>query len=67
MPCFVFENDEAVRGRKMGSSAAYCEPCFREVMEESEEADVMIVAKLAKIKFLISKKNELLQKKIYER
>ena len=23
----------------MGSSVAYCEPCFREVMEESEEAD----------------------------
>ena len=32
-------------------------------MEESEEADVMIVAKLAKIKFLRSTKNELLQKK----
>lgn len=39
MPCSVFENDETVRGWKMGSSVAYCEPCFREVMEESEEAD----------------------------
>lgn len=38
MPCSVFENDETVRGWKMGSSVAYYEPCFREVMEESEEA-----------------------------
>lgn len=38
MPRSVFENDETVRGWKMGSSVAYCEPCFREVMEESEEA-----------------------------
>ena len=38
MSCSVFENDENVRGWKMGSSVAYCEPCFREVMEESEEA-----------------------------
>ena len=38
MPCSVFENDETVTGWKMGSSVAYCGPCFREVMEESEEA-----------------------------
>ena len=38
MPCSVFANDETVRGWKMGSSVAYCEPCFREVMEESKEA-----------------------------
>lgn len=37
MPCSVFENDETVTGWKMGSSVAYCEPCFREVMEESAE------------------------------
>ena len=38
MPCSVFENNETVTGWKMGSSVAYCEPCFREVMEESQEA-----------------------------
>ena len=38
MPCSVFENDETVRGWKMGSSVAYCEACFRKVMEEGEEA-----------------------------
>ena len=36
MPCSIFENDETVIGWKAGSSVAYCEPCFREVMEESE-------------------------------
>lgn len=34
----VFENDETIRGWKMGSSVAYCKPCFREVMEVSKEA-----------------------------
>ena len=36
MPCSIFENDETVIGWKMGSSVAYCEPCFKEVMEASE-------------------------------
>ena len=38
MPCSVFENNETVTGWKMGSSVAYCEACFRELMEKSEEA-----------------------------
>ena len=63
MPCSVFENDETVRGWKMGSSVAYCEPCFREVMEEGEEAVAGNDAnESTKIEFLRSKKNELLQK-----
>ena len=33
----MFENDETVKGWKAGTSVAYCEPCFREVMEESEK------------------------------
>ena len=37
MPCSVFENDETVKGWKAGSSVAYCEPCFREVVEEHAE------------------------------
>ena len=37
IPCSVFENDETVKGWKAGTSVAYCEPCFREVMEESEK------------------------------
>lgn len=37
MPCSAFKNDETVRGWKMGSLVAYCEPCFREAMEESEK------------------------------
>ena len=41
MPCSVFENDETVRGWEAGSSVAYCEPCFKEIMEEKEKT-VMI-------------------------
>ena len=37
IPCSVFENDETVKGWKAGTSVAYCELCFREVMEESEK------------------------------
>ena len=33
----MFENDETVKGWKVGTSVAYCEPCFREVMKESEK------------------------------
>ena len=39
MPCSVFENDETVKGCKAGSSVEYCEPCFREVMEEDEKVE----------------------------
>ncbi|CAH3185488.1 unnamed protein product, partial [Porites lobata] len=35
--CSVFENDES--GWKAGSSVAYCEPCFREAMEEQEKIE----------------------------
>ena len=34
MVCSVFEDDEDVKGWLQGSSAAYCEPCFREKMEK---------------------------------
>ena len=37
MPCSVFENDETVKGWKVGSSVAYYEPCFREVVVGHEE------------------------------
>ena len=37
IPCSVFENDETVKGWKAGTSVTYCEPCFREVMEESKK------------------------------
>ena len=37
MPCSVFETDETVKGWEAGSSVAYCEPCFREVVEEHAE------------------------------
>ena len=33
IPCSVFENDETVKGWKAGTSVAYCEPCFREVLK----------------------------------
>ena len=33
----MFENDETVKGWKAGTSVTYCEPCFREVMEESKK------------------------------
>ena len=36
-PCSVFENDETVKGWKVGTSVTYCEPCYREVMEESKK------------------------------
>ena len=39
MPCSAFENDETVEGCKAGSSVEYCEPCFREVMEEDEKVE----------------------------
>ena len=37
MPCSVFENDETVKGQKAGTADAYCEQCFRKVMEEHEK------------------------------
>ena len=37
IPCSVFENDETVKGWKAGTSVTHCEPCFWEVMEESEK------------------------------
>lgn len=40
MVYFVFENDEIIRGWKMGSLVVYCKLCFREVMEESKEVVV---------------------------
>lgn len=43
MPCSIFEDDETVIGWKAGSSVAYCEPCFKEVMEESELKTVNVV------------------------
>ena len=39
MRCSVFENDETVVGWKVGSSVAYCEPCFREKMEREMSDD----------------------------
>ena len=39
--CLVLSsrNDETVKGWKAGSSVAYCEPCFQEVMEGHEKVD----------------------------
>ena len=37
IPCSVFETDETVKGWKAGTSVTYCEPSFREIMEESEK------------------------------
>ena len=42
MPCSVFENDETVKGCKAGSSVEYCEPCFREVIEEDEKVECKV-------------------------
>ena len=39
MPCSVFENDETVNGQKAGTVDAYCEQCFRKVMEEHEKVE----------------------------
>ena len=39
MPCSVFENDETVKGQKAGTADAYCEQCFRKVMEEHEKVE----------------------------
>ena len=39
MPCSVFENDKTVKDWKAGSSVAYCEPCFREVMEDYKKVE----------------------------
>ena len=39
MTCSVFENDETVKGCNAGSSVEYCEPCFREDMEEDETVE----------------------------
>ena len=36
MPCSISKKGETVIGWKAGSSVAYCEPCFKKVMEESE-------------------------------
>ena len=39
MRCSVFEEDETVAGWKVGSTVAYCEPCFREKMEREMNDD----------------------------
>ena len=69
MPCSVFENDETVSSWKMGSSVVYWQPCFREVMEESEEADAGNDCKEAREDQVPEKQEERSSttKKIYER
>ena len=55
-------NNETVKGWKADSSDAYCEPCFRKVMEEHEKVECDDPNESGKIEVYRSKKNGLLQR-----